>query len=224
MSNFIKTAVPLALAASILASCTTLEAYTGDAQISSTSKGALAGGLIGAVIGAATASKDERAARALIGAGIGGVAGGGVGYYMDQQEAELREELVSTGVQVKRTDDGQIELIMPGNITFEVNSADVSSDFLPTLASVANVLDAYENTLITVSGHTDSTGSDAFNLELSQRRATAVAQVILGKGVLSQRLAAQGFGEQRPIASNDTVAGRAQNRRVEITLDAIVTQ
>ena len=137
MQNWAKIGLPLALTGAVLSGCTTLEAYTGETQISGASKGAIAGGLIGAVIGAATAPKEERAKRAIIGAGIGGVAGGGVGYYMDQQEKELREELVGTGVQVERTEEGQIDLIMPGNITFDVNSSDVANSFVPTLQSVA---------------------------------------------------------------------------------------
>jgi outer membrane protein OmpA-like peptidoglycan-associated protein len=224
MNRWAKIGLPMALAGAVLSGCTTLEAYSGDTQVSNTSKGAIAGGLIGAVIGAATAPKDERAKRAIIGAGIGGVAGGGVGYYMDQQEKKLREELVGSGVQVKRTEDGQIELIMPGNITFDVNSSEVADSFVPTLHSVGKVLNEYENTLVTISGHTDSSGSDSYNQLLSEQRATAVAHVILSEGIVVERVAARGFGESQPIADNSTAAGRAENRRVEITLDAIVTE
>ncbi|MEX2321299.1 MAG: glycine zipper domain-containing protein, partial [Saccharospirillum sp.] len=122
MNTWYKLALPLALSGAVLTGCTTLDAYTGESQVSGASKGAIAGGLIGAVLGAATAPKEDRARRALIGAGIGGVAGGGVGLYMDRQEAELREELVNSGVQVERTEEGKINLIMPGNITFDTNS------------------------------------------------------------------------------------------------------
>lgn len=224
MNCWAKIGLPLALTGAVLSGCTTLEAYTGETQVSNTSKGAIAGGLIGAVIGAATAPKDQRAKRAIIGAGIGGVTGGGVGYYMDQQEKKLREELVGSGVQVHRTEDGQIELIMPGNITFEVNSSEVAENFIPTLQSVGKVLNEYENTLVTISGHTDSSGSDSYNQLLSEQRATAVARVILSEGIVVERVAAVGFGETQPIASNATAAGRAENRRVEITLDAIVAE
>ncbi len=224
MNSWGKFGLPLALTGAILSGCTTLDAYTGETQVSNTTKGSIAGGLIGAVIGAATAPKDERAKRAIIGAGIGGVAGGGVGYYMDQQEAKLRQELVGTGVQVQRTADGQIELIMPGNITFDVNSSTVATSFVPTLQSVAKVLDEYENTLVTVSGHTDSSGSENYNQLLSEQRATAVANIILSEGIVVERVAAQGFGELQPIANNATAEGRAENRRVEITLDAIVAE
>lgn len=224
MQTWAKIGLPLALTSAVLSGCTTLEAYTGETQVSGASKGAIAGGLIGAVIGAATAPKEERAKRAIIGAGIGGVAGGGVGYYMDQQEKELRDELVGTGVQVERTEEGQIDLIMPGNITFEVNSADVADSFVPTLQSVAKVLKEYENTLVTISGHTDSSGSEDYNQLLSEQRATSVANIVLQQGIVVERVAAAGYGELRPIASNDTPEGRAENRRVEITLDAIVSE
>lgn len=209
------------IAGLLLVSCTTLDPFTSQAQISGSSKGAIAGGLIGAALGAATAPKDQRAKRAIIGAGIGGIAGGGVGYYMDQQESALREELVDSGVQVSRTEEGQIELLMPGNITFEVNSSEVAASFIPTLTSIAKVLDEYENTLITISGHTDSTGAESYNQLLSQQRATAVANIILKEGIVIERIAAQGFGELQPIAANSSAEGRAQNRRVEIQLDAI---
>ena len=217
-----KLALPVALSGAVLSGCTTMDAFTGESQVSNTSKGAIAGGLIGAVLGAATAPKEERAKRALIGAGIGGVAGGGVGLYMDRQEAELREELTGSGVQVVRTEEGQIDLIMPGNITFATDSSDVKQEFMNTLRSVAKVVQEYENTLVTIEGHTDSTGSDSYNQLLSERRAASVAEVLLAQGVAFERIAAEGYGESRPVASNDTAAGRAQNRRVEISLEAIV--
>ncbi|WP_320823069.1 OmpA family protein [Reinekea sp.] len=222
MNRWIKISLPLALTGALMSGCTTLDAFTGENQISGTSKGAIAGGLLGAVIGAATAPKEDRAKRALIGAGIGGVAGGGVGFYMDNQEKKLREELVGTGVQVSRTEEGQIDLIMPGNITFDVSSSAVQASFKPTLASVAKVLAEYEDTLVTISGHSDSTGSDDFNQLLSEQRATSVANIILQSGIVVERVAAIGYGENRPIADNSTANGRAENRRVEISLDAIV--
>jgi len=224
MNRWTKFSIPLALSGAILSGCTTLEAYSGETQISGASKGAIAGGLIGAVIGAATAPKEDRAKRAIIGAGIGGVAGGGVGYYMDQQEKELRDELVGSGVQVQRTEEGQIDLIMPGNITFDVGNADVQDSFIPTLKSVAKVLEEYENTLVTISGHTDSSGSEEYNQLLSEQRATSVANIVLQEGIVVERVAAAGLGENSPIADNSTKEGRAENRRVEITLDAIVAE
>jgi len=222
MNHWLKLSLPLALSGVLISGCTTMDAFTGENQISGTSKGAIAGGLLGAVIGAATAPKADRAKRALIGAGIGGVAGGGVGFYMDNQEKQLREELVGTGVQVRRTEAGQIDLIMPGNITFDVSSAAVQASFKPTLASVARVLSEYDDTLVTISGHTDSSGSNEYNQLLSEQRASAVANIILESGIVFERVAAVGYGENQPIADNGTANGRAENRRVEITLDAIV--
>lgn len=222
MNTWQKLSWPLALSAAILTGCTSLEAFTGQNQINNTSRGAIAGGLLGAVLGAATAPKDERMRRALIGAGIGGIAGGGVGLYMDRQEAQLRQELVDSGVQVRRTDEGQIDLIMPGNITFDTNSASVKAEFTNTLESVAKVLQEYKNTLVTIEGHTDSTGSDSYNQLLSEQRASSVAEVFLRAGVAYERIAAVGYGESQPAASNDSEAGRSANRRVEISLEAIV--
>lgn len=223
MKYWLKFTVPFTLC-SLFASCMSFDAYTGESQFSNSSKGAIAGSIIGAVIGASTASKEDRAKQALIGAGIGGVAGGGIGYYMDRQEAALREELVGTGIQVERTEEGQIELIMPGNITFEVGSATVQSSFVDTLSSLAKVLDEYDDTLVTISGHTDSTGGNDYNQLLSEQRATSVANFLLREGVVIERIAAVGYGELYPIASNASAAGRAENRRVEITLDAISAQ
>ncbi|WP_320827176.1 OmpA family protein [Reinekea sp.] len=222
MNRLIKISLPLALTGAMISGCTTLDAYTGENQMSGTSKGAIAGGLLGAILGAATAPKADRAKRAMIGAGIGGVAGGGVGFYMDNQEKELRNELVGTGVQVSRTEEGQIDLIMPGNITFDVSSSAVQASFKPTLTSVAKVLKEYKDTLVTISGHTDSSGSNEFNQLLSEQRATSVANLILASGIDIERVAAIGYGENSPIADNSTANGRAENRRVEITLDAIV--
>ncbi len=222
MKTWQKLALPIALTGAVLSGCTTMDAYTGESQVSSSTKGAIAGGLIGAVLGAATAPKDERAKRALIGAGIGGVAGGGVGLYMDRQEKQLREELTGSGVQVRRTEEGQIDLIMPGNITFATDSSDVKEEFMATLRSVAKVVQEYENTLVTIEGHTDSTGSDSYNQMLSEQRAASVAEVLLSEGVAFERIAAEGYGETRPVADNSTPEGRSANRRVEISLEAIV--
>lgn len=221
MKTWYKFALPLALSGMVLSGCTSMDAYTGEKQVSGTTTGAIAGSLIGAVIGAATAPKEDRARRAIIGAGIGGVAGGGVGYYMDRQEAQLREELVGSGVQVRRVGEDQIELIMPGNITFDTDRSDVKPEFMDTLRSVARVLEEFDSTLVTIEGHTDSTGSASYNQMLSERRATSVAEVFLLEDIAYQRIAARGYGEERPTATNATAAGRAQNRRVEISLEAI---
>lgn len=204
-----------------LSACTT-NPYTGERQAS---KGAVFGGIgavTGAIIGAATGSTpEERKRNAMIGAGIGGVAAGGVGIYMDRQEAELREQLQGTGVSVSRNGD-EIVLNMPGNITFPVNGDQVQPQFFAVLDSVAVVLKKYENTLVNVEGHTDSTGTRQYNQGLSERRANSVANYIMRTGVQGPRLVPVGFGPDRPVATNATPEGREQNRRVEIRLDPIV--
>ena len=209
-----------ALLASLVSACTTYDAYTGEQKTSATAKGAGIGAGVAAVV-AYLANKDEDAGkrnRRIIKAAAGGAAiGGGIGYYMDAQEAKLRKQLRSTGVSVQREGDN-INLIMPGNITFDTNSASLAADFEPVLDSVGIVLEEYNRTLVVVSGHTDSSGSTSYNQSLSERRASAVSSFLRSKGLNRDRLEVIGFGETHPIASNATAAGKEQNRRVEITL------
>lgn len=211
--------LPSAMAALIgLQACTTVDPYTREEKTSSATKGAAIGAAVGAIIGIATSDdKKERKERALKGAGIGAITGGGVGYYMDVQETKLRERLENTGVSVTRSGENII-LNMPGNITFEVNKSDLRPDFVEVLHSVSLVLKEYKSTMIEVAGHTDSSGSDSYNLLLSQQRAQAVSNVLINDGVQPVRIDTVGYGETRPIASNDTPVGRQQNRRVELTL------
>jgi outer membrane protein OmpA-like peptidoglycan-associated protein len=205
----------------MLAGCQTTDPYTGEKEASKTTIGAGIGALAGAVLGAATGkdSKDRRK-RALIGAGVGGLAGAGVGAYMDAQEAKLRKKLAGTGVSVTRQGDN-IVLNMPGNITFKTGSSDLNADFYKVLDGVGLVVEEYNKTLIVIEGHTDSVGSDDSNQSLSERRASSVGQYLMGKGVNGQRVLTAGFGEARPVASNDTDSGRSQNRRVEVRLEPI---
>ena len=153
----------------------------------------------------------------MIGAGIGALAGAGIGNYMDKQEAELRAELEGTGVSVTRIGDN-ITLNMPGNVTFATDSSDLSPAFFDVLSSVGKVLDEYEQTVVEVAGHTDSTGSETYNQSLSERRASSVTAYLSSQGVISQRLITVGMGEARPVADNGSSAGRQTNRRVEITM------
>jgi outer membrane protein OmpA-like peptidoglycan-associated protein len=159
----------------------------------------------------------ERRQHALIGAGIGALAGGSIGYYMDKQEAELRAELEGTGVSVVRNGDN-ITLNMPGNVTFATDSSDLSPAFFNVLNSVGKVIAEFEQTVVEVAGHTDSTGSNAYNQSLSERRANAVSTYLSGQGVIDQRLITLGMGESRPVADNGSATGRQANRRVEITM------
>ncbi len=205
-----------------LSACATMDPYTGEKKTSSTTKGAAIGAVAGAIIGIATSDdKKERKERALKGAGIGAITGGSVGYYMDVQEAKLREKLKKTGVGVTRDGDNLI-LNMPSNITFAVNQSTLKPDFVEVLDSVAEVLKEYKSTMIEVAGHTDSTGTDSYNQLLSQSRAQAVSDELVKFGVQAVRIDTVGYGETRPVASNDNEPGRQQNRRVELTLLPLV--
>jgi outer membrane protein OmpA-like peptidoglycan-associated protein len=209
-----------------LSGCTTYDAYTGEEKVSNTAKGAGIGAGVGAVLGY-LANKDEsskkRNRRVLQAAGIGAIAGGSVGYYMDSQEAELRKTLRSTGVSVERDGDN-INLIMPGNITFITNGHDLNADFYEVLDSVVIVLQEFNKTIIVASGHTDSKGSSDYNQKLSQRRANSVARYLSARGVVDARTEAVGFGEGEPIADNTTSEGRSLNRRAELTLVPITEE
>ncbi|MEQ8515689.1 MAG: OmpA family protein [Chromatocurvus sp.] len=213
-----------ALLAVTLAACTTYDPYTREAQTAKATTGAVIGGIAGAVVGIAAGdgSKDRRK-KALIGAGVGALAGGSVGYYMDQQEAKLRRQLEGTGVSVTRHGNN-ITLNMPNNITFATDQANLRPEFPPVLDSVATVLEEYDKTIIEAAGHTDSTGADDYNQQLSEQRANAVSQYLRGQGVMDQRIISRGYGEDYPVASNATAEGRALNRRVELTLVPITEE
>lgn len=212
-----KTMVAFAMATVGLAGCMTYDPYTGEKEVSKATTGSIIGAIGGAAVGAATSSKSDRGKGALIGAASGAAVGGGIGYYMDRQEAQLRQKLQGSGVQVKRNGD-QIELIMPGNITFDLNQSSIQPGFVDTLESVALVLKEFDKTIIQVEGHTDSSGSDSYNQLLSEQRAASVRDFLLNQDIEPKRTRAVGYGERYPIASNDTAAGREQNRRVELTL------
>jgi outer membrane protein OmpA-like peptidoglycan-associated protein len=209
--------VAAAFAAALLGACTT-DPYTGEQKVSNTVGGAALGALAGAGAGLLAGGDDRR--NALIGAGVGALAGGAIGATMDRNEAELRAQLQGTGVSVTRAGDSII-LNMPSDITFATDRDDVISAFYPVLNSVALVLNKYNRTVVDVFGHTDSTGDENYNYGLSQRRASSVADYLRAQGVDPRRFAVTGFGETRPVASNASEAGRAQNRRVEIQLSPL---
>ena len=201
-----------------LGGCQTLDPYTQESKTSNATKGAIIGAVSGAVVGLMSGDDAvERRQHALILAGVGALAGGSVGYYMDRQEEKLRAELEGSGVSVYRDGDN-ITLNIPGNVTFATDSSDLSPAFFDVLGSVSKVLDEFDQTVVEVAGHTDSTGSESYNQALSERRAGSVAQYLDAHGINDQRLITIGMGERRPVADNDGSAGRQANRRVELTM------
>lgn len=200
-----------------LAGCASTDPYTGEKKTSNTAKGGGIGAIVGAVAGAAASSKKDRNRGALTGALVGAAVGGGVGHYMDKQEQVMRDRLQGSGVQVQR-DGNNLNLIMPGNITFATNRAEIRSDFYDVLNSVVLVLKEYNKTNVRISGHTDSTGSDKINQKLSEDRADSVRGYLISQQVNASRIDAAGYGSHNPVASNATESGRQANRRVEMQL------
>ena len=207
-----------AIAAALLtttAACVT-DPNTGERRISKTAIGAVGGAVGGYLLGDLIGGRSDRTER-IIGTGVGALAGGAVGAYMDRQEQALRRQTAGTGVEVERQGD-ELVLTMPSGITFAFDRYDIQPQFRGTLDQIAQTLQDYPQTMIDIYGHTDSVGTDAYNQTLSENRARSVADYLSARGVQSVRMATQGFGETQPIASNDTDAGRAANRRVEIRI------
>jgi outer membrane protein OmpA-like peptidoglycan-associated protein len=202
-----KAPLVIAVAAAVaLAGCAATEDFATNPEKQKTRQGAAIGAAGGAAVGL------------LVGGGWkGALIGGAVGNYQDKQEAKLRQQMAGTGVEVVRKGDN-ITLDMPGNVTFAVDSAKLNPQFNTVLDKVAQTLTEYNQTVIQVAGHTDSTGSHAYNMNLSEQRALSVKNYLAGRGVPAQRMHTIGAGPDYPIASNDTPEGRAQNRRVEITI------
>jgi outer membrane protein OmpA-like peptidoglycan-associated protein len=213
--------VAMLSSALVLGGCVT-DPETGQQRVSRGGGGALAGAGAGALLGAILGGRNNRA-EVLIGAGLGAIAGGAVGSYMDKQERELRQRTAGTGIEVARNGE-EIAIKLPSGISFDTNQAFLRPDMRPALNQVAQTLASYQSTFIDMTGHTDSTGSDAINQPLSERRANAVADYLQYQGVQRARMVTRGYGAQFPLASNDTEAGRAQNRRVEIRLSPVTQQ
>ncbi len=219
MKSSLKLGLAAAVATSLLAGCAT---YTGQTTApddpNRTQRGALIGAGIGAVAGLLSGSDaTERRQHAMIGAGIGGLAGAGIGAYQDRQEAELRRQTAGTGVEVQREGD-VIKLNLPDGVTFDFNKADIKPQFYSALNNIARTVTEYNQTMVEVNGHTDNVGSLSANQTVSDRRAQAVGQYLIGQGVLRERVEMRGYNYQYPIADNSTEQGRAMNRRVEIRL------
>lgn len=201
------------------AACTTTDPYSSTPGRNNTGTGVLAGAAAGALLGYLTNTSNGEQGRknALIGAGVGALAGGAVGNYMDRQQRALEAELSGTGVGVARQGDTLV-LRMPADVTFATNQSSIEPRFLATLDDVARVLQEYDRSVVDVIGHTDSSGGDAINQPLSERRASSVASYLIQRGVMRERLFVQGVSSRAPVADNGTPAGRAQNRRVEILI------
>jgi outer membrane protein OmpA-like peptidoglycan-associated protein len=211
----------VASAAVMTAACTT-DPYTGQRTISKTAIGAIGGALGGYLVGDLVGGRSDRTEK-ILGAGIGAIAGGAVGAYMDRQEADLRRQTAGTGVDVIRQGDDLI-LRMPSGITFPVNSYAIQPQFQGTLDQVAQTLASYNQTYIDVLGHASADGPDDYNMTLSQQRAQSVADYLASRGVAPVRMGVRGYGETQPIASNETEAGRQANRRVEIKVVPVTQQ
>ena len=213
----IKATAAALIATVTLGGCATYTGQTSDPNDPNrTRNNALIGAGIGAVAGLLSGGNaTERRQRALVGVGVGGLAGGAIGAYQDRQEAELRRQTAGTGIDVSREGD-VIKLNLPDGVTFDFGKSDLKPQFYPALNNVASTLAQYNQTIVEVAGHTDSVGGDAVNQRLSEQRAASVGNYLIGQGLVRERFEIVGMGKNYPIASNDTDAGRAQNRRVEI--------
>lgn len=187
-----------------------------------TGVGAATGAVVGGVLGNVLSAEGRRSENTAIGAAIGAALGGGAGYAMDRQrqafEQELAAERARNDVQIRQLRRDVLLLTLDEEVQFAVDSAAVQPGFRDTLGKVAEVLRRYPATQVAVIGHTDSTGAEAYNQMLSERRAAAVRDELVAMGVGAERLTTIGRGESEPRASNDTAAGRAANRRVELVV------
>ncbi|SDX31946.1 Outer membrane protein OmpA [Albimonas donghaensis] len=200
-------------AAALLAGCAETVNDNGVTRRQGT--GAALGAGLGAAAGLLVGGDDRR--NALVGAGIGMLAGAAAGTYLDSQERQLQKDLEGTGATVTNTGDALL-VTLPGGVTFQTDSDKVTNNFKRPLNRVARTLNKYPSSYVDVIGHTDSTGDASYNMQLSQRRARSVAAELIQRGVANARIATAGMGETQPVASNETVDGRAANRRVEIKI------
>jgi outer membrane protein OmpA-like peptidoglycan-associated protein len=206
----LKHAIVIAVSGSLLVGCADTVRENPN-----TAGGALIGALGGAAIGTLFGGSDRR--NALVGAGVGLLAGAAVGQYLDRQERELQNDLAGTGAVVTR--DGDALLVsFPSNVTFAVDSSQIRPEFYNTLDDVSVTLNRYPQSYLDIVGHTDSTGTEAYNQSLSERRAGSVSGYFRGRGVDPVRIVSYGAGETQPVASNADSAGRQQNRRVELKI------
>jgi len=208
----------LAAALAVSACSPTLQGATGEPG-SRQQQGLLSGAVLGGLLGAAV-DDDNRARGLIVGAAGGALTGGAVGAYLDRQAADLQAAIASDDVIITNTGE-ELRVVMPEGILFAVDSANVRADLQGDIRALARNVLLYDQTTVDVVGHTDDTGSEAYNLDLSTRRAAAVAGILLEEGVQPTRVRSFGRGEFDPVATNDTVDGRAQNRRVEVIIRPI---
>lgn len=210
----------------VLSACATDE-FGNRRPLTDTEKGAMIGAATGALLGAVV-KKDKKKKGILIGAVGGGIAGGLVGHYMDNQKKDLEKLLApeqSAGaIQIEKLPDNALRVTMTSQTAFAVNSSEINSAFRSTMDKIGVVLKRYGKTVLTIAGHTDSTGSEQYNQSLSNQRARAVHQYFAQQGVIPQRLESFGKGESEPRASNASAQGRQLNRRVEIFIVPIVEE
>ena len=197
----------------VLVACAAPQTKTQKGAVYGAAGGAAAGAIIGQVIGGNTKSTLWGAA---IGAAVGGLGGAGVGKMMDNQERDMREALASSESAAVRREGNLLAVTFKGDVSFDTNSTVVKPGFYTEIDRVATVLARYPETLIRVEGHTDSVGTEEYNMDLSFRRANSVRDLLVQRGVNISRIQPVGFGETMPVATNDTEAGRQLNRRVEI--------
>ncbi len=213
-----KKLIIVATMATVMTACTTMDDPNRQTKI-----GAAVGAAAGAVVGYVV---EKDAGGAVVGAAVGAAAGGGIGYYMDNQqkemEAALAEEQARHDIEVKRLQDETLKIDISSEISFDFGSAELKPAFMPTLEKVSEILVRYPKTVIHVVGHTDSVGSESYNMNLSRHRAQSVINYFVLQGISQSRLVTVGRGETEPRASNDTEAGRQLNRRVEIYVKPVI--
>ncbi|SEL96310.1 Outer membrane protein OmpA [Syntrophus gentianae] len=212
-----KKGIAVLLCMLLLTGCAAMESQskTTKGAVYGTAGGAAAGAVIGQVIGHSTKGTLIGAA---IGAAVGGLGGAAVGKMMDNQEKEMRGALATSEAASVSREGNLLAVTFKGDVTFDTNSAEVRPGLYSEINRVAGVLTQYPDTLIQVEGHTDSVGSDAYNMDLSKRRANAVKNLLVQRGVSENRIETIGYGKTMPVATNTTEAGRQMNRRVEIKI------
>lgn len=205
-------------AAALVAALSLTACETMDESQQRTAKTTGIGAAAGAAVGAIAGGSDNRARGAAIGAAIGGLGGYVWGQRMESQRKQMEAATQGTGVEVRQTQDNRLQVVIPGDISFDAGRADIKPSLRPVLDQFAQSLTQNPGTTVHIIGHTDSTGSDALNLNLSRDRANSVRDYLVARGVAANRIATDGRGSREPVASNDTDAGRARNRRVEMFL------